>query len=124
MGTKNRDRTAHGAKRHGGAQKKLSRKRYEEELATLQMELVKLQAWVRYKGLRVVVIFEGRDAAGKGGVIRESPNGSAPASFAPWHCRRPVIVRKLKFTSSDTSTNSLLRVRWCSSIAAGTTGWA
>ena len=81
MGTKNRDRTAHGAKRHGGAQKKLSRKRYEEELATLQMELVKLQAWVRYKGLRVVVIFEGRDAAGKGGVIKRITERVSPRVF-------------------------------------------
>lgn len=43
---------------------------YEQELAKLQLELVKLQYWVKYKGLRVVIIFEGRDAAGKGGVIK------------------------------------------------------
>ncbi len=43
---------------------------YEKELLRLQMELVKLQEWVKQKGLRVVVIFEGRDAAGKGGVIK------------------------------------------------------
>lgn len=43
---------------------------YEKELRRLQVELVKLQEWVRFKGLKVVVIFEGRDAAGKGGVIK------------------------------------------------------
>lgn len=43
---------------------------YEEELSKLQIELVKLQEWIKYKGLRVVVIFEGRDAAGKGGAIK------------------------------------------------------
>jgi polyphosphate kinase 2 len=43
---------------------------YEKELARLQIELVKLQAWIKYKGLKVVVIFEGRDAAGKGGTIK------------------------------------------------------
>ena len=43
---------------------------YEHELATLQIELVKLQDWIKYKGLRVVVLFEGRDAAGKGGAIK------------------------------------------------------
>src|SRR5665811_731423 len=43
---------------------------YVEELAHLQFELIKLQEWVRLQGLRVVVIFEGRDAAGKGGVIK------------------------------------------------------
>jgi polyphosphate kinase 2 len=42
---------------------------YETELERLQVELVKLQEWVRVKGLKVVVVFEGRDAAGKGGVI-------------------------------------------------------
>ncbi|RKX30004.1 MAG: polyphosphate kinase 2 [Verrucomicrobia bacterium] len=48
---------------------RLDKKTYEKELARLQIELVKLQEWVRNKGLKVVVIFEGRDAAGKGGVI-------------------------------------------------------
>lgn len=43
---------------------------YERELSRLQVELVKLQAWVKHTGLRVVVLFEGRDAAGKGGVIK------------------------------------------------------
>jgi len=50
--------------------KKLSKKQYEAELVRLHIELVKLQEWVKYKGLRVVVIFEGRDAAGKGGTIK------------------------------------------------------
>ncbi len=49
---------------------KLTKKRYEKELRRLQIELVKLQEWVKLKGLKVVVIFEGRDAAGKGGVIK------------------------------------------------------
>ncbi len=49
---------------------KLKKAVYEKELAKLQIELVKLQEWVKQKGLRVVVIFEGRDAAGKGGVIK------------------------------------------------------
>ena len=48
----------------------LNKKSYEKELIRLQVELVKLQEWVRSKGLKVVVIFEGRDAAGKGGVIK------------------------------------------------------
>jgi polyphosphate kinase 2 len=48
----------------------INKKIYEKELACLQVELVKLQEWIRYKRLKVVVIFEGRDAAGKGGVIK------------------------------------------------------
>ncbi len=43
---------------------------YDKEMARLEVELVKLQAWIRHAGLKVVVIFEGRDAAGKGGVIK------------------------------------------------------
>ena len=49
---------------------KLSNKEYEAELYKLHAELVKLQYWVQEKGLRVIVVFEGRDAAGKGGVIQ------------------------------------------------------
>lgn len=49
---------------------KLSRKFYEAELRKWQVELVKLQEWIKHEGLRVVVLFEGRDAAGKGGVIK------------------------------------------------------
>jgi polyphosphate kinase len=49
---------------------KLDRAYYEQELLRLQIELVKLQEWVRARGLRVVVVFEGRDAAGKGGCIK------------------------------------------------------
>ncbi len=48
----------------------IDKKTYEKELARLQLELVKLQEWVRANKLKVVVIFEGRDAAGKGGVIK------------------------------------------------------
>jgi polyphosphate kinase len=48
----------------------LSTKRYEKELRRLQVELVQLEEWVRARGLRVVAIFEGRDTAGKGGVIK------------------------------------------------------
>ena len=48
----------------------ISRKAYEQELARLQIELVKLQEWIKHAGLKVVVLFEGRDAAGKGGTIK------------------------------------------------------
>ena len=51
---------------------------YERELARLQEELVRLQRWIRHKGLKVVVIFEGRDAAGKGGVIKRIAERTNP----------------------------------------------
>ncbi len=49
--------------------KRMGRKAYEREMAALQIELVKLQSWVRDSGTRIAMVFEGRDAAGKGGTI-------------------------------------------------------
>ena len=57
---------------------RLDKKTYEHHLAHLQEELVKLQEWVKQEGLKVVVLFEGRDAAGKGASSRRSPNPSTP----------------------------------------------
>jgi polyphosphate kinase 2 len=57
-------------KKTGDKPPALDKKFYEKELRRLQIELVKLQEWVKQKGMKVVVIFEGRDAAGKGGVIK------------------------------------------------------
>ena len=54
----------------GGAPKQIKEKIYEQELFRLQLELVKLQEWIKRRQLKVVVVFEGRDAAGKGGVIK------------------------------------------------------
>jgi polyphosphate kinase len=60
---------------------KLDRKKFEEKLDKLHIELVKLQEWVKHKGLKVVVIFEGRDAAGKGGVIKRITERVSPRVF-------------------------------------------
>ena len=49
---------------------KLKRQQYEKKLQPLQAELCALQEWVKARGLRVIIIFEGRDAAGKGGTIK------------------------------------------------------
>ena len=57
---------------------KLKRKFYEAQLQRLQIELVKLQEWIKDKGLRIVVLFEGRDAAGKGGVIKRITQSLSP----------------------------------------------
>jgi polyphosphate kinase 2 len=63
-------KTGQNGKKSQDKSKKLSKKKYEKELAKLQIELVKLQRWVKETGLKVVVLFEGRDAAGKGGTIK------------------------------------------------------
>jgi len=61
--------------------KLFKRKRYEKELHRLQAELCRLQDWVKYKGLRIMVVFEGRDAAGKGGTIRAITERVSPRVF-------------------------------------------
>jgi len=78
---------------HDNKKGKLSRKYYEQELEKLQGELVKLQFWVRKTGAKVIIVFEGRDAAGKGGVIKritestgfqgDSPAGTVRAREEP-----------------------------------------
>jgi polyphosphate kinase len=60
---------------------KLGNKEYTKELRRLQAELCKLQEWVKYKGLRAIVVFEGRDAAGKGGTIRAMTERVSPRVF-------------------------------------------
>jgi polyphosphate kinase 2 len=60
---------------------KMKNKEYEEHLKKLHAELVKLQLWVQHKGLRIVVVFEGRDTAGKGGVIRAITERVSPRVF-------------------------------------------
>jgi polyphosphate kinase len=60
---------------------KMKRRAYEKELRNLQAELCKLQDWVKQEGLRVVVVFEGRDAAGKGGTIRAITERVSPRVF-------------------------------------------
>jgi polyphosphate kinase 2 len=64
-----------------GASGKLSRKQFEKELGKLQVELVRLQTWVKAKGARVIVIFEGRDTAGKGGVISRITARTSPRVY-------------------------------------------
>jgi polyphosphate kinase 2 len=63
------------------ASSKLSGKQYESELRRLQGELCTLQAWVKAKGLRVIIVFEGRDGAGKGGTIRAITERVSPRVF-------------------------------------------
>ena len=60
---------------------KMKRKAYEKELRKLQVELCHLQEWVKAKKLRVIIIFEGRDAAGKGGTIKALTERVSPRVF-------------------------------------------
>ncbi|MEI6564065.1 MAG: polyphosphate kinase 2 [bacterium] len=78
--SKKKDKTRGGERETTSVQKKepLPRKFYEKKLTKLYIELVKLQEWIKQKKLKVVVVFEGRDAAGKGGVIKTIMQGMNP----------------------------------------------
>ena len=87
---KERDKAEHEAEERDGhgaatatatAPAELSGKDYEKELRKLHVELVKLQEWVKHKGLKVVVVFEGRDGAGKGGTIKAITERVSPRVF-------------------------------------------
>ena len=77
--------------------KKVSRKTYEQELEKLQVELCRIQEWVKHKGLKVVVIFEGRDAAGKGGVIKRITERVSPRVFRTVALPSPSDREKTQF---------------------------
>jgi len=77
---KNGSDRRNGSQDHARPSKKLKSKVYDKELARLQVELVKLQEYVRVKGLKVAILFEGRDAAGKGGVIKRITQRLNPRS--------------------------------------------
>ena len=70
------------AKRQNSDEKpKLKRKQYEKELRRLQAELCKLQEWVKAEGRRIMIVFEGRDGAGKGGTIKAITERLSPRVF-------------------------------------------
>jgi polyphosphate kinase 2 len=71
----------HNNTNHENGAKSLTKKAYEKELRRLQAELCKLQDWVKHAGLRAIVVFEGRDAAGKGGTIRAITERVSPRVF-------------------------------------------
>ena len=73
---------------------KLDRKTYEKEMQRLQEELAHLQAWVKAEGARIIIVLEGRDAAGKGGTIKAITERVSPRVFRvvapPAHQPRPI----------------------------------
>ncbi len=72
---------ANEEKKNNKTNSKLTRKEYENELRNLQTELCAVQDWVKEKGLRVIIVFEGRDAAGKGGTIKAITERVSPRVF-------------------------------------------
>jgi len=78
---KGKKREGKGKENIAKAGEKMNNKEYEKELAKLHVELVKLQEWVKLKGLKVCIVFEGRDGAGKGGVIKAITERVSPRVF-------------------------------------------
>ncbi len=89
----------------------------EWQLLKLQTKLCHLQEWVRHQGLRVVVVFEGRDAAGKGGTIKRITERVNPRVFRTVALPAPFVREKTQHFSPP-------RARSCSMTEAGTTGRA
>ncbi|AFL75514.1 polyphosphate kinase 2 [Thiocystis violascens] len=81
MSKKTDQRKGGGDIENAGASVKMKKKTYEKELRRLHVELVKLQEWVRHQGLKVCVVFEGRDGAGKGGTIKAITERVSPRVF-------------------------------------------
>jgi polyphosphate kinase 2 len=81
MGQGKNRKSSRRERAHSGAKPKLSRQEYEAKMAELHVELVKLQFWAKHAGARIIVIFEGRDAAGKGGVIKRLTERVSPRVF-------------------------------------------
>lgn len=102
--------------------KKIKNSVYEKELFRLQLELVKLQAWIAKQKLRVVVIFEGRDAAERGGSSNGLINTSILVSAEWWHFPHRQTGKLPSGISNAMSPTFLPLEKWCCLIAVGITG--
>ena len=101
---------------------KLNARYYDRELALLQAELVRLQYWIRATGERVVIVFEGRDAAGKGGTIKRIAECLNPRSASIVALGTPTEREKTQwYFQRYVPSICPPRVKWCCSTGAGTT---
>src|SRR5262245_61800674 len=111
----------HGDAEEKASSTKMSRKEFEKKLAKLQIELIRLQTWVQATGARIIVVFEGRDTAGKGGVINRITARTNPRVYRHVALPAPPIERRHSCISSATSDISQRRAKSSSSTAHGTT---
>ena len=81
MGKKNKKRKNGATEVVEAPKEKLKGKEYAEELERMHVELVELQEWVKHKGLKICIVFEGRDGAGKGGTIKAITERVSPRVF-------------------------------------------
>ena len=99
----------------------LRRSSYEKEKFRLQVELLKLQAWAKETGQRIVILFEGRDAAGKGGTIKRFMEHLNPRGARVVALEKPTATERASGTSSAMCSTCPATARSCCSTAAGTT---
>ena len=99
----------------------MKRKSYEKELRKLQVQLCHFQQWVREKRLRVLILFEGRDAAGKGGTIKAITEKVSPRIFRTVALPAPSDREKTQMFIQRYMGISLPAAKSSSSTAAGTT---
>jgi polyphosphate kinase len=90
---------------------KMKRKVYEKELHKLQVELCQLQEWVKATGARIIVVFEGRDAAGKGGTIKALTERVSPRVFRVMALPAPPTAKSPRCSCSATCSNSRRRAK-------------
>jgi polyphosphate kinase 2 (PPK2 family) len=107
-------------KGNGNNSGKMKRKVYEKELRKLQVELCHLQEWVKAKHLKVIIVFEGRDAAGKGGTIKALTERVSPRVFRVVALPALRTAKRHRCTCSVTLSVFLLPARSSSSTAVGT----
>ena len=103
------------------AGKKIGKNGYEAEIFRLQVELVKLQDWVKATNARIVIIFEGRDAAGKGGMIKRIMERVSPRIFRVVPSPRQPRGRRRSSMPSATLNDCPPEVKSSSSTGAGIT---
>ena len=94
---------------------------YDKELSRLQVELVKLHEWIRHEHLKVVVLFEGRDAAGKGGAIKRITETLNPRICKVVALGTPTEREKTQWYFQRTFLICPLPAKWSSSTAVGIT---
>ena len=102
-------------------EEKLARKPYEREKAALQVELLKVQDWVKATSGKIVILFEGRDAAGKGGPSSGSPSTSIRAARGWWRSKSRPRANGPSGSSSVMSATCRTAAKSCCSTAPGTT---
>ena len=118
---KNKQKKNEAAEAATSSSNKMSGKEFEKELAKLQVELVRLQTWVQAKKARVIVVFEGRDTAGKGGVISRITERTSPRVFRHVALPAPSDRQKSQVYMQRTWRSSRRQARSSCSTVRGTT---